>query len=92
MTLLLQFTHDEIQEQIPYQIIAETTSSARWNTGKRKRLFAEQFTEKERYACSKIKQQAYIWALIKGVPANGIKMMPQTYELWQKFADFCASL
>ena len=92
MKLYLEFNHDEIQREIPYQIIAETTSRSVWNTGRRKWLFASLFTEAERDMVSKIKAQAHSWALVKGVPQEGVKMTPATYTLWKKLGDFCASL
>lgn len=92
MKIYLELTHDEIQNQIPYAIIAETTCRSIWNTGRRKRAYAAAFTETEREHLCKIRRQAYMWALVKGVPAEGVRMTPKTYDLWQKFADFCASL
>lgn len=91
MKLYLEFDHDEIQRKLPYAIIAETTSRAIWNTGRRKWKYAATFTEKEREAISRIKAQAYAWYLVKGVP-DSVKMTPATYRLWHKLADFCASL
>lgn len=91
MKLYLEFSHDEIQREIPYAIIAETMSRSVWNTGKRKRLFAQMFTERERDKIRGIHSQAYSWYLVKGVPDN-VKMTLATYRLWHKLADFCASL
>ena len=92
MKMYIELSHDEIQKEIPYQIIAETTSRSIWDTGRRKRLFASLFTEAERDMVSKIKAQAHSWALVKGVPDKGVKMTIGTYQLWHKFADFCATL
>ena len=92
MKLYLEFDHDEIQRELPYAIIAETMSRAIWNTERRKRLFAQTFTERERDKISKIHAQAYSWYLVKGVPQGGVKMTPATYQLWHKLADFCANL
>lgn len=92
MKMYIELSHDEIQKEIPYYIIAEITSRAIWNTGRRKRLFASLFTEAERDMVSKIKAQAHSWALVKGVPLEGVKMTISTYRLWHKLADFCATL
>ncbi len=92
MRLFIEFSHDEIQNEIPYQIIAETTSRSIWDTGRRKRMFSQLFSKRERDACSKIRQQAHMWALVKGVPNEGVKMTMDTYKLWHKLAEFCASL
>lgn len=92
MKLLIEFSHDDIQREIPYQIIAETMSRSIWDTGRRKRLMAELFTKAERDHVSKIKAQAHSWALVKGVPQDGVKMTLSTYQLWHKLAAFCASI
>lgn len=92
MTILLHFSHDDICKEIPYQIIAETTSRSVWNTGRRKRLWNELFTEQERRTCSDIRKQAHMWAFVKGVPMKGVAMSRKTYLTWHKLADFCASL
>lgn len=92
MKLRLEFSHDELRREFPYQIIAETTSSVRWNTGKRKRLWNNLFTEDERTACEVIRKQAHLWFVDKGVPKEGVSMSISTYTLWHKFAEFCASL
>lgn len=92
MQMYLEFSHDEIQNEIPYQIIAETTSRGIWNTGHRRRLWSQTFSREEQQQLSKIKIQAHKWALISGVPLSGVKMTPGTYELWNRFADFCMDL
>ena len=92
MTIFLYFSHDEICNEIPYMMIAETTSRSVWNTGKRRRLWSQTFTEKERAACRKLRQQANLWALVRGVPKDGVSMTVKTYNLWHRFADFCANL
>jgi len=92
MKLFLEFSPEEVQTEIPYQIIAETTSRSIWNTGRRKRLMAELFTDYERNRISEIKMQAHIWAFVKGVPKKGVKMTIRTYKLWHKLAEFCASI
>lgn len=92
MEIYLSMTQDEVHDQIPYKLIAETTGSSIWNTGRRRRMWRETFTRHEQQQLSRLKQQAYQWALVKGVPMNGVKMSPNTYDLWIRFADFCMSL
>lgn len=92
MKMFIEFSHDEIQNGIPYQIIAETTSRSIWDTGRRKRLMSQLFSEAERRHIAEIRRQAHMWALVKGVPMNGVKMTISTYQLWHKLAEFCASL
>ena len=87
----LILNHDEIQERIPYAIVAETMGSVRWNTGKRKRLMKQYFTEAEIEAIYRLHKQAYSWYLVKGVP-DEVKMTTQTYALWQKLANFCCEI
>jgi hypothetical protein len=91
MKLYISLNHDEIQEQIPYAIVAETMSGARWGTGKRKRLMKQQFTESEIDAIYRLHKQAHSWYLVKGVP-DEIKMTLNTYHLWQKLANFCCEI
>jgi hypothetical protein len=91
MKLYLSLNHDEIQERIPYAIVAETMSGAVWNTGKRKRLMKQYFTEAEIDATYRLHKQAYDWYLRKGVP-DEIKMTMNTYYLWQKLANFCCEI
>lgn len=91
MKLYISLTHDEIREQIPYTIVAETMSGARWNTGKRKRLMKQLFTDSEIEAIYRLHKQAYSWYLVKGVP-DEVKMTLNTYHLWHKLANFCCEL
>lgn len=89
--MMLVLTRDEIQKNICYPLICETMCGAAWDTGRRRRRWAEEFTESERHACSKLKNQAYRWYLRTGVP-DEITMSLSTFSLWQKLAAFCASL
>ena len=91
MKLYISLNHDEIQERIPYPIVAETMSRAIWNTSKRKRLMKQHFTESEIEAIYRLHRQAYSWYLVKGVP-DEVKMTLHTYELWQRLANFCCEL
>ena len=91
MKLYISLNQDEIREQIPYAIVAETMSRSVWNTGRRKRLMKERFTEAEIEATYRLHRQAYDWYLRKGVP-DEIKMTMSTYTLWHKLASFCCEL
>ena len=82
---------DEINRKIPYGVVCETMSGSRWNTGKRKRLMKERFTESEIDAIYRLHNQARDWYLRKGVP-DEVKMTVQTYALWQKLANFCCEI
>lgn len=87
----LILSHDEVNQQIPYAIVCEIMGSAYWNTGKRKRLMKERFTDSEVDAIYRLHKQAYDWYLRKGVP-DEVKMTVQTYALWQKLANFCCEI
>lgn len=91
MKFYIALNHDEIQERIPYALVAETMSGARWGTGKRKRLMKQFFTESEIDAIYRLHKQAYSWYCVKGVPEE-VKMSVKTYCLWQKLANFCCEL
>lgn len=91
MKLYISFDADEIRKEIPYAIVAGTMSRAIWNTGKRKRLMKQQFTESEIEATYRLHRMARDWYLYKGVP-DEIKMTLNTYHLWHKLANFCATL
>lgn len=91
MKFYIALNHDEIQKEIPYAVVAETMSGAKWNTGKRKCLMKQCFTEAEIEAIYRLHKQAYSWYCVKGVP-NEAKMTMKTYCLWQKLANFCCEL
>ena len=82
---------EEINKQIPYALVCETMSGARWNTGRRKRMIKEQFAESEINAIYRLHKQAYNWYLVKGAPEE-LKIAPHTLILWQRLAEFCCSL
>ena len=82
---------DEINQQIPYAVVCETMSGARWNTGKRKRLMKQQFTETEIDAIYRMHKQAYSWYLVKGVPEE-LRITPRILALWHKLAAFCCEI
>lgn len=89
--IMYVLTQDEVKQGIAYPLICETMSSAVWNTGRRRRRWAAEFTESERRACSKLKAQAHSWYLVKGVP-DEVTMAASTLALWKKLEAFCASL
>ena len=87
----ITLNRDEINQQIPYAVVCEVMSGAKWNTGKRKRLMKERFTEAEREKIYKLHKQARSWHLVKGVP-DELKLSVNTLLLWQKLANFCYEL
>ncbi len=92
MIVMLQFGRDEIKRELPYAIIAETASRSVWSAGRRKRLWANTFNGNERKKCNRIIAQAKDWSFRKGVPMNGVTMSVDTYRMWIRLAEFCASI
>lgn len=89
--IMLVLSREEVLGSIAYPLICETMCGAAWQTGKRRRRWAAEFTEAERDACSKLKAQAYKWHLTTGVP-DEVTMSMKTYDLWKKLEAFCASI
>ena len=88
---MIALTHDQIIKEIPYAVICEAHESARWRTGRRRRLYDETFTVSEQAACVRLFSKAADWALVKGAP-EVVRMNKSTYDLWQKLGEFCASI
>lgn len=88
---MLVLTDQEIKDQIPYGMICETMLGAAWGTGRRRRAWTEAFTESERQACLRLRNQARQWHLTTGVP-DEVTMSLDTLNLWNKLAEFCSSL
>lgn len=89
--IMIILSRDEVNRYIDYPLICTTMGSAVWETGRRRRLWAETFTESERRACYELRNKAHSWYLKKGVP-DQVTMHPRTLGLWQRLAAFCASL
>ena len=85
------FSHDEINEQIPYPLICETRYGAKWDITKNQRRFENEFTEEEREHAKKLFILSHIWYLKRGVPEE-VEMTQFDYDLWAKLATFCGSL
>lgn len=91
MNLYISLNQDEIRQKIPYMVVCEIMSGAKWNTGKRKRLMKQYFTESEIEATYRLHRQARDWYLYKGVP-DEVQMTLKTYDLWHKLANFCCQI
>lgn len=76
---------------LPYGVICECRYGARWNTGRRKRMWMAEFSESDRQKATKIFRQSYSMMLGKGIP-DRMEMSPSTLTLWKRLGDFCASL
>lgn len=91
MTMMLVLSREDVHKDIPYGVICETRESSRWDTGRRRRLWKELFTEKEREAATRLFGLAHRWYLTSGVP-DEVKMTLSTLTLWTKLGAFCASI
>lgn len=48
-------------------------------------------TEQERTAATRLFNQSHRWLLTTGVP-DTVRMTVQTFALWMKLGEFCASI
>jgi len=89
--MMLVLSADEVHQNIAYSLICMTRYGSSWGTMKRKRRWAEEFSENERKTASKLFREAHCWTCGKGVP-DEVTMSLNTYSLWQKLGAFCASI
>lgn len=89
--IMIVMTADEIRDTIQYAMICQTMLGSAWETSRRRRLWKEAFTEREREACLKLRNQARQWYLVKGVP-DEVTMAMTTLDLWNRLGEFCASI
>ena len=88
---MIVLTHDQVHEQIPYMLIAETVNGSRWGLTKRKALWKQWFTDAERRKLYKMIYQINNWALVKGVP-DVVYMEDSTSKLYRRLGNFCLNL
>ena len=91
MKLEIVLDRNEIQAAIPYQMICMTRYGSVWNTMRRKRRWTAEFSAYEREKANAMCRQAYNWTCTTGLP-EAVRMSAGTYDLWQRLAEFCASL
>ena len=91
MKVYLVLTRDEVNQKIPYGVICEARYGCRWDTGRRRRAWMEQFTQEERVVASRLFRRAHEWMLTRGGP-DEVKMTIKTFALWLKLGEFCASI
>lgn len=92
MDTWMHLTQEEVFRLVPFILICETRNSSRWETGRRRRMYNQVFTEQEKKKIPELCRKAHIWAISKGVPAKGVKMTLSTYKLWHKLAHFCINV
>lgn len=85
----ITFSHDEVNEKIPYALICDVRYGHTWNNGKIQREFEQKFTAEEREEAEKIFRLAHKWHITSGVP-NQVVMPVKTFMLWLRLAEFCA--
>lgn len=91
MDVMVEMTHDEVQNNLCYALICETMEGSRRNSGRRRRLYSQTFTRSEQQRISHIKSTAHKWYLVTGVPEK-VRMSYDNYLLWQRLAAFCAEI
>ena len=88
---MIELTAEEVYVNIPYSMICMTRYGCRWDTGRRRRAWLNDFSVSERKAASRLFQLAHRWSVVEGVPAI-VRMSESTFGLWQKLGEFCASI
>ena len=91
MVTYFGLSRDEVEDLIPYKLVATTLGCCVWNTGKRKRLMKQYFTDDEIKTIDKLRNQARDWYLYHGVPEE-VQMSQATFALWIRLGDFCTKL
>lgn len=92
MTVTFNFSRKEVEERIPYALICQTACGSKWDTARRRRMAREFFESKEINRLSGLINQSKKWYLRTGIPMEGVSMTSDTYDLWQKFGQFCMML
>lgn len=85
-----QYGKREIEELLPYRLIAEVCESDLWNTPLRKKLFPERFTVEERDNARRIINNAKKWSH-SGLPET-ILLSDEGRRLWKRLGSFCKEL
>ena len=90
-TVEIVLNHFEIENNIPYRLVAEARFGYVWDTLRRRRNWNEMFSPSEQEQAEKLFTQARNWYMNRGIPES-VRMTLSTYALWHKLAQFCASL
>lgn len=88
---MLKLTAEEVHANIPYSLICMTRYGSSWDTGRCRRAWLLDFTEGERNSARRLFRISHNWTVGKGVPAT-VHMSLETFYLWQKLGEFCASV
>ena len=76
--IMLVMTHEEVNENIAYNLICFTRYGSAWDTGRRRRAWLADFTEEERRAAGRLFKQARNWTVGRGVPYT-VQMSRKTF-------------
>lgn len=87
MKFSIEFTKDEINAKIPYDLIATIRYSSLWNSRKTKEIYKNFFSELEKEKAEKLFRQAHTW-YIKSA-SDSVHMSFDVWNLWCKIIDFC---
>lgn len=88
--LQLALTEDEAEKNLMCGLLCQTRYGARWQTGKRRRLWEQQFTEDERKQAEIIFAACRRWFLKSG--SAPVTLDIKIYDLWMRLIAFCGSL
>lgn len=88
---MIKLTAEEVHGTIPYSLICMTRYGSSWDTGRRRRAWAADFSESEKKSARKLFRRSYDWTVGSGVP-DIVRMTVSTFMLWQKLGEFCASI
>ena len=80
--LILRLTREEVQQKLDFNLL--------WETGRRRRRWAAEFTPDERERAEAIFALCSRWALKTG--PKPVEMSLDTYDLWQRLIRFCGTL
>lgn len=85
MTIEIVLTNEEVNQNIPYNLICHTRYSSIWNTMQRKLRWNDEFSEMEKFKAEKLFCQAHNWSVGYGVPES-VRLDMFTLNLWKKIA------
>lgn len=82
---------EDINRTLPYSLICMTRYGADWQKTSTRKRFEEEFTSEEREDAEDIFRKSHRWLLTVGVPEE-TRMTGETFALWLKLGEFCASV
>lgn len=88
MKFSIEFTKDEINAKIPYDLIATIRYSSIWHKAKTKQIYNNLFSDAEKEIVEDLFKVAHKW-YIKGV-SDSVHMSFDVWNLWCKIIDFCS--